>query len=230
MNATETEDQVEAEIIEAMGPDGEAVEVDPETGEIIETDDDEDDEAQESDARAARTGDVEKASKSLEKEAIRHGNRVEEIIGPDFTNLVACELCWNLAPGFRWDTAPTEDVSARVRIAIGLPDVSNYAPSSTEHTCDDCRGLGKVRTGSSVPNQETAKCDACAGKGYVGTRARVNTETGESFEDVTGDALAPTVDDGIERDMFGTPATDPDFGKMPNMRARPVDYWQTNRS
>jgi hypothetical protein len=37
-------------------------------------------------------------------------------------------------------------------------------------------------------------------------------------------------DDGVERDMFGTPATDPDYGKMPNMRDRPVDYWATNRS
>lgn len=211
-----------------MGPDGEAVEVDPETGEILEPVEPEEDEDEGADARAARTGDVEQASKKLENEARRHGNRVEEIMGPDFEALAPCELCWPLAPGFRWDRAPDETTTNNVRIVIGLPDVSNFAPSATERQCDDCRGLGKVRTGSTVPGQETASCDACKGKGYVGTRPRQNG--GEAVADTPAaeNGATPAVDDGIERDMFGTPATDPDYGKMPNMRARPTDYWQTH--
>lgn len=169
------------------------------------------------------------AGERLDREAERHWNRIKEIMGPDADSLVPCELCFVKTPGFRWDAAPNEETTNAVRIAIGLPDVSNYAPSSTERTCDDCRGLGKVRTGSTVPGQETASCDACKGKGYVATRERLNPAN------VLPAALdgepGPTVfaDDGVERDMFGTPATDPDYGKMPNMRARPVDYWQTNR-
>lgn len=230
MSATETDEQTEDRIAAEMLPDGEAVEVDTETGEILETVEESEEEADGADARAARTGDVEKASQQLEKEAARHANRVEQIMGPDFAALVPCELCWQLAPGFRWEREPDDDTKTAVRIAIGLPDVSNFAPSATERTCDDCRGLGKVRTGSTVPNRETITCDACKGLGYVPTRPRQNTEADVVAPVLSTPGAGVVVDDGIERDMFGTPATDPDFGKMPNMRARPVDYWQTNRA
>ena len=229
MSATETDDQTEERIASEMLPDGELVDVDTATGEIIEPEPEPDEEEDGADARAARTGDVEKASKSLEKEALRHGNRVQEIMGPDYEALVPCELCWQLAPGFRWDREPDEATKTAVRIAIGLPDVSNFAPSSTERTCDDCRGLGKVRTGSSVPNNETAKCDACSGKGFIGTRERQNTPHAAIESSDIPSETAIIHDDGVQRDMFGTPITDPDYGKMPNMRARPVDYWQTNK-
>lgn len=169
------------------------------------------------------------AGEKLDREAERHWNRIVEIMGPDSEGLVPCELCFVKTPGFRWDAAPNEETAARVRVAIGLPDVSNYAPSATERTCDDCRGLGKVRTGSSVPGQETGKCDACDGKGYVATRPRLNSTPDGPTPGLSDDNVVAFPDDGVERDMFGTPATDPDFGKMPNMRARPVDYWATNR-
>jgi hypothetical protein len=230
MSATETDEQVEERIAVEMGPDGEHVEVDPETGEIHEPAAEPDEEEEGADARAARTGDVEKASRSLEKESARHAARVEDVMGPDFAALVPCELCWDLAPGFRWDREPDEATKAAVRIAIGLPDVSNFAPSATERTCDDCRGLGKVRTGSTVPNRETITCDACAGLGYVPTRPRLNGATAPPEQADAPDAPAAFPDDGIARDMFGTPSTDPDYGKMPNMRARPVDYWRSGQA
>lgn len=169
------------------------------------------------------------AGEKLDREAERHWNRIVEIMGPDADGLVPCELCFVKTPGFRWDSAPLEETAARVRVAIGLPDVSNFAPSATERTCDDCRGLGKVRTGSMVPGQETGKCDACAGKGFVATRPRLNSAPDAPPEPDADGNVVPFPDDGVERDMFGTPATDPDYGKMPNMRARSVDYWQTNR-
>lgn len=166
----------------------------------------------------------------LDRENERHWKRIQEVMEEDALDLVPCELCFVKTPGYRWNTAPNEETAARVRIAIGLPDVSNFAPSATERQCDDCRGLGRVRTGSTVPKKETATCDACAGNGYVASRPRLNADASAPAPDAATDSAAPIVDDGIERDMFGTPATDPDFGKMPNMRARPVDYWQTNRA
>lgn len=170
-----------------------------------------------------------RASKSLELEAARHTKRLQEIMGDDFHALTRCELCFPLAPGYRWDASPNEQTVAAVRVAIGMPDLSNFRPSATEHTCDDCAGLGKVRTGSSVPRHEVADCDACKGKGYMGTRERLNTPPPDAPPAVNGDAPPAAVDDGIKRDMFGTPETDPDYGLMPNMRARPTEYWQTNR-
>jgi hypothetical protein len=170
------------------------------------------------------------ANERLNRENERHWNRIQEIMGADAAGLVPCELCFVLTPGFRWDAAPNEETTNRVRIAIGMPDLSNLAPSATETQCNDCRGLGEVRTGSTVPGKEKIKCDACAGKGYVGTRPRLNLADDPQDGGPSGDNVVAFPDDGVERDMFGTPATDPDYGKMPNMRDRPVDYWATNRS
>src|SRR5438034_476626 len=103
MSAVENDEHTDDEIAEQMTPEEGDVVVDPETGEIIEPADEPDPDEEGADARAARTGDVEKASKQLENEAGRHARRVEEIMSLDFGALVPCELCWNLAPGFRWD-------------------------------------------------------------------------------------------------------------------------------
>jgi hypothetical protein len=172
---------------------------------------------------------VDKAIPKLENEAKRHAGRIREIMGEDAEGLVVCELCLPMIPGYRWDGAPDEQTTQRVRAAIGLPDVSNYRASSTERVCDDCGGLTKVRTGSLDPRYELKPCDACGGKGYVPSRPRLNPEPeSQPLEAATNGATA-LHDDGIERDMFGTPITDPDYAKMPNMRERPVDYWQTHR-
>lgn len=172
---------------------------------------------------------VDKAIPKLENEAKRHAGRVREIMGEDANQLVVCELCLPMIPGYRWDSAPDEPTTQRVREAIGLPSLDNFRPSATERKCDDCDGLGKVRTGSLVQGKESIRCDPCDGKGYVGTRERVNTLP--EPEPLAAAANGATVypDDGVKRDMFGTPETDPDYGKMPNMRERPVDYWQTHR-
>ena len=171
-----------------------------------------------------------KALKQLENEALRHANRVKEIIGDDAEALVQCALCAPNLAGWRFDAAPTEDVVQAVRSVIGLPDVSNFAPSATERQCDDCRGLGKVRTGSAVSQYETAICDACKGKGWVQSRPRLNEPEVEPDAPAPTNGAAAFPNDGIERDMFGTPSTDPDYGKMPNMRQRPIDYWRTNQA
>lgn len=186
------------------------------------------------DAEQAPVKDAAKAMRDktdkLERENERHYKRIVDIMGDDADALVACELCFPMTPGFRWDAAPPEEQAARVRVALGLPDLTNYPPSSTERTCDDCRGLGKVRTGSSVAGHEAGTCDACGGKGYVPTRPRLNTETPDDTPEL-GEAVAASVaDDGIRRDMFGTPEGDPDYEKMPNARIRPIEYWATNRA
>lgn len=169
------------------------------------------------------------AGAKLDAENERHWKRIQEIMGDDANGLVPCELCFIKTPGYRWDAAPNDETTARVRIAIGMPDLTNFAPSATERQCDDCRGLGKVRTGSSVSKYETATCDACAGKGYTASRPRLNATEPDEGPPVESNGSAPTYDDEVRRDMFGTPETDPDFEKMPNARARPVDYWQTHR-
>jgi hypothetical protein len=229
MSATETDEQTETRIAETMA---ETPDDTDDTGEPEPEPEPEDGEEPESEAvaaRADRTGDIEKTHRALEKEAERHARRVEELMGSDFAALQSCELCWEAAPGFRWGRMPDPETVAHVRVVIGMPDLSNFAPSSTERQCDDCRGRGKVRTGSCVSKYETAICDACKGKGWVVTRQRLNEIPDAHPDDAPAQGATVSDDDGVTRDMFGTPETDPDYGKMPNMRARPTDYWLTAR-
>lgn len=182
-------------------------------------------------AWAPRTDkEVAKAQDLLGNEAERHAKRVKQILGADADDLVQCALCSPAFAGWRTDAAPTPEVVAAVRVAIGLPDVSNFLASDTEATCRSCGGLGEVRTGSLVPRFETAKCDACKGRGYMETRPRQGVEPGAEIEPALENGDGPPFDDGVTRDMFGTPITDPDYGKMPALRERPIEYWQSHRS
>lgn len=173
---------------------------------------------------------IAKAQDLLGNEAERHAKRVRQILGADALDLVQCVLCSPAFAGWRTDAAPTPEVVAAVRVAIGLPDVANYQESDTERQCHSCAGLGKVRTGSLVAAHETAKCDTCKGKGWVETRARQNEGPIPEREGGAPEANGEEPEDGITRDMFGTPITDPDYGKMPAMRERPIEYWQTHRA
>lgn len=225
--AQEITDEEAAELNESLGAD-----VDEPVDETSDVTEDPEAERQAVPQPASSVGDpdaFEKALKKLDAEKNRHTSRISEIMGDDALGLVPCELCWVAAPGFRWDRAPDEQTAAAVRVAIGMPDVSNFRASHTEAVCDNCGGLGKVRTGSSVPQFETAICDACAGKGYVGTRPRVNADQATAAAPLAENGAPPVYDDGIKRDMFGTPETDPDYNLMPGARARPTDYWQTHR-
>lgn len=174
--------------------------------------------------------DMGKRLKALDNEAERHAKRIREIIGEDADGLVQCELCAPNFGGWRFDTAPNEDVTRRVRVAIGMPDLANYRPSATERKCDDCGGLGRVLTGSSVAGRETAPCDPCSGAGFVPTRPRQHPDAAPPPppEAVNGGAHYP--DDGVKRDMFGTPEGDPDYEKLPGARQRPIEYWQQQRT
>jgi hypothetical protein len=169
---------------------------------------------------------VEKALESLGKEATRHANRVSEIMGEDALALVPCELCAVNIPGFRFSIQPNEEVQRAVRAAIGLPTLETLKPDLYSRKCDTCDGAGKVLSGSLVQGRETLACVDCGGNGWkpVGQErqsgAPVATLDGEPAP------LAAVPDDGIRRDMFGTPEGDPDFEKMPNARQRPISYWQ----
>jgi hypothetical protein len=170
-----------------------------------------------------------KARERLAAEAERHRKRLSEIMGEDADLLIPCDLCsFNLA-GWRFEGSPDEETINRVRVVLGLPDLTNYAPSHWERTCDNCRGLGKVRTGSTVGRHEILDCGACDGKGYVVTRPRDRAAQPAPPEAQPSNGEQPDYGDGVKRDMFGTPETDPDYNLMPNVRRRPTDYWQTHR-
>jgi hypothetical protein len=172
-----------------------------------EPDGDDDDEA---DAAAgdteAPTGDepqgfsekeLEAGRRKLEAEGTRHRNRVSEILGEEAQLLVPCELCSGFVDGLRFPVLPPQDVIEAVRIAIGMPDLSNYQPAKSANQCPDCAGLGVVLSGSLVPENAAITCQTCHGSGYV-----MRTATGEITGPTvfTNGAEVPDVPVGVNPD------------------------------
>jgi hypothetical protein len=166
----------------------------------------------------------------LDREKERHTARVSEIMGEDALSLVPCELCAPNIPGFRFNMAPSEETQTAVRKVLGMPTVENLKPDPYSRRCDVCDGKGKTRTDSLVERQETVRCIPCEGRGWIAVGAERQTGAASPVAAQPVNGPEPVLDDGIKRDMFGTPETDPDYGLMPQLRARPITYWQEHAS
>lgn len=162
---------------------------------------------------------IEKATKKLEAEATRHANRISEIMGEAAQALLPCELCAPITPGFRFPVPVMGDALERVRIAIGLPDLSNYREAKDARTCDDCDGLGKVLTGSHVPTRDVKDCSRCKGAGWlqVGSQPENGNVTGPLAAVAPPEQQATVVDDSS--DPWGRDYTHPDFWVPPDKAA-----------
>lgn len=117
---------------------------------------------------------LEAGRKKLEAEGTRHRNRVSEILGEEAQHLIPCPLCEGFVDGLIFPVLPPEDVIARTRVAIGMPDLSNYQQAKDARQCPDCAGLGVVLSGSLVAENAAINCKGCNGSGYV-----MITATGE---------------------------------------------------
>ncbi len=126
--------------------------------------------AQHEQPQALSEKDIEERNRKLDKEAMRHANRVQEIIGADMEALTPCELCLPVIPGFRGPFIP-DDQRAAVMLLLGMSGVGNYAEDRHSQACGDCNGWGVVATGSKVQGQEALTCMNCNGRGWMGDRA-----------------------------------------------------------
>lgn len=118
--------------------------------------------------------DMEKVFKALDNEAMRHAKRVGDILEEDAQDLIPCELCAKLLPGFRWPVVD-EDQRAAVMLAIGFEPKPDLEPDKHAHACPDCHGHGKVATGSKVQGQDALPCLTCGGNGWMGERRQMTT-------------------------------------------------------
>ena len=81
-----------------------------------------------------------------------------------------------------------------------------------------------------VAGRETLRCDGCQGKCYTVTRSRMAELPDEPEHSANGHADVVVPIDGVKRDAYGTPEGDPDYGLLPNLRQRPVDYWLSQKT
>lgn len=115
---------------------------------------------------------MEKGVDRLAREAVRHRNRIEEIMGEDALVLQPCVLCEEIIPGFVMPPALDDARKAKVRVMIGDKEPAAWQADLHSRRCADCDGLGEVLTGSQVHGQETLPCVACKGKGWIGDHER----------------------------------------------------------
>lgn len=145
----------------------------PETG-----DDDEEQEAEEAETptpepepEPVSEAQAEAILKSLEREAVRHHREVVKRAGPMYADLTPCPACTGMpgTPGFIVTQLPPDQEEARRQIvaqALGASAEPVYQADPERETCPTCQGLGKLTTGSRVPNQDALPCRVCNGQGW----------------------------------------------------------------
>lgn len=150
---------------------------------------------------------MEASRKKLEAEDTRHRNRISEIMGEEAQFLEPCPLCSHFVAGLIFPQVPSEEIVAATRVAIGMPDLSNYQPAKHAHKCPDCEGLGVVLSGSLVQGNVAIECNTCHASGYV------------VVQQGTGELVAPTPGptNGVTEPF---PGVNPDDPAVKELRAR----------
>lgn len=173
---------------------------------LNEADEDDDEEAPgeaapvESSAKSEK--EIEKRKVSLQRENLRHVNRVQEIMQDDAADLIPCPVCvgddliqgWVYPPDVK---EPTEEQVSRIRQFAGMPDYTNFKHVTWAQTCGTCGGFGKVVTGSKVSGREVTGCLDCNEAGWVNTRthsAITNGDVPAEVPTVTGPTVFATAE------------------------------------
>lgn len=158
---------------------------------------------------------IEQRMRSLDSEANRHVRRVEEILADDVTDFRRCPCCLPFAPGYLFDVPmPRDELDAIIGELAGGAN-ENYATAEDAALCDTCKGLGKVLTGSLVPEHRTKMCAACNGCGY-----RVLRPTPAPAVTPPPVAAEPPIPEtpimpAPDQDPWGRSKSDPNYGRMP---------------
>jgi hypothetical protein len=158
---------------------------------------------------------LEQAIGKLEKEATRHANRVSEIMGADANELEPCPLCAPALPGFRFPVPPDEDTRAAVFAILELDQAPDYEAADDARACEHCKALGKVLTGSQVPEHVTKLCAHCNGAGWmpVAAAAPGTPATENGSQPAAPAAVAAAA--AAEPDAWGRPVGHPHYGQHP---------------
>lgn len=169
--------------------------------------------------------DAERAFKAVERSFKTYEASIGRNLDFLLDELTPCPLCSPLAhPAFVNITDAgrvPDDVTTAVQRFLGLARETEYETDSQTHECAACHGLGKTRTGSRVPGNETRTCRTCLGYGF--TPPPTDTAPGAG---AVKDSFAP-VDEVSrplsepDRDMWGEARilpdgrVNPNYGKLP---------------
>lgn len=167
---------------------------------------------------------IEKRLEKLDAEAQRHSKRVAEIMGDDFGMLLPSPLDWTPGFVFRPDVAPLDPAAYQATMAyLGGPGAADYKDDPERAQCDLCGGLGKLKTGSLVENQDALPCRKCRGQGWYGEGnlpplappAQIGTSAGAATVTYTQPPMPPPNTPVQAADRWGRPAGHPHYGIDP---------------
>lgn len=181
--------------------------------------------------------DIEQMFGRIERSYKTYDAAVKRNLDDQAEDWLGCPLCAGGAiPGFfnRHDIGNIpEAVEANVRMVLGLATEKQYPHSGRHDTCVDCEGLGKVSTGSRVPEHAHIICPNCRGYGYMPPPPRHGEQPTGNGEVPAAVVADPSDFDQPERDNWGEPRILPDgtlnenYGKQPQFKARHPVYGET---
>ena len=162
---------------------------------------------------------IEARMRKLDSEAERHYKRVEEVLAEDVTDFRRCPACLPFAPGYLLDQPLARELLDAIVADLSGGDQGDYATAEDASVCETCRGLGKVLTGSLVPEHRTKLCAGCNGCGYRVKRANTPPPPPAPSAELIAPTPEPQPTPPPERDPWGRDRTDPNFGRMPGYEA-----------
>lgn len=139
--------------------------------------------------------DVKKFQQAVERLFRDNAGKVGRIYADDATHLIECPFCIETAPGFIWDPSfqpISEGQQQAARLLLNIPVPTDYQESPVYRQCQSCSGKGSVRTGSLVPNNETAMCPECKGKGFIYRGQGAQLANGNGHEEPEPALTGPT--------------------------------------
>ena len=143
---------------------------------------------------------------------------LNEVLADEAQFLQACPRCADDFPGLIWDPTVKQVLPATraaVMISMGEGAPVDLERARDAEQCPDCKGYGKVNTGSKVLGQDKLVCNNCKGRGWVGERASRTPEPVLTLNGNPDGELQLARDPDTEPDSWGRMPDDPNYWVLP---------------
>ena len=179
---------------------------------------------------------MERRFKASERAVTAYAKKLEVIWEEDYATLYPCPLCPDIHKGFvslNDAGRVPEEIQAGVMQYFGFSREVDYEPDGRLKTCEVCQGLGKTKTGSKVPGNDTITCTNCHGFGYFPPPDGGPSSSGapEPTHAPAGQTPEPLVEGEVdamnEPRILPDGRQNPNFGKWPQYKIQVAPYGVT---
>jgi hypothetical protein len=162
---------------------------------------------------------IEKLYKTVERSFKTYSGHVAALAAGAELPIHGCPLCPTPHKGFvnLNDAGRLPDfVSDEVKVFLGFAREQDYEQASNIEPCAQCKGKGKVLTGSKVAGNESVQCRNCNGFGYYPPPVAAGSEgPAQNVVHFPAGERPEPVDNG-DMDLSGEPRILPDGRPNPN--------------